>query len=554
MNFNWPATATFAAVVLAWVGIWFLRKRKVNFSLVALFALLVGIPIGLVAGKHVGSIHPIGQIYINVLIACVAPLIFVSIVASITSLGSLAKLRSIGLRSIFWLLATNAVAVVLALGLGLAFQPGQGVHNELGAVSAQTVEGQVQDFGQVFVGFFPTNVVESFSANDIIPIILIGILLSVAYLSLAETAPQKTQIFRDGIEALKLVIFKAVGYIINLTPYAIVALTAHMVGSSTNLGPSFWSLVGLLALVWAACFIHAYGVNGVILNVFANVPVAEFFRKIFPAQLTAFTTQSSVGTLPVTTRQLTHKVGVHPEIASFTAPLGTTIGMPGCAGIWPILIAIWGINAYDLSYSFGDYFVLALLAVFVSVGTAGVPGAATVAAATVLSAAGLPLEFVAVTIPISIIADTARTMSNVTAAAVSATVVARQTGLLDDEIFAGRKEFVEEVFVPEPAVVAAPPAAVAAAPAPAVAPAPVPAVAHAAAAAPISAAGTVPEPLWRGDPRADQPTRPVGGPPPVRRLAPHAFQQPESGLAAHPADAPAPALAGASQHTNGAGA
>ena len=88
--------------------------------------------------------------------------------------------------------------------------------------------------------------------------------------------------------------------------------------------------------------------------------------------------------------------------------------------------------------------MLAVLGVVVSVGTAGVPGAATVAAATVLSAAGLPLEFVAATIPIGVIADMARTATNVTAAAVSATVVARQTGLLDDEIFAGRAEFVDE--------------------------------------------------------------------------------------------------------------
>jgi hypothetical protein len=195
--------------------------------------------------------------------------------------------------------------------------------------------------------------------------------------------------------------------------------------------------------VWGACFLHAYVLNGAILAAFADVPVIAFFRKIFPAQLTAFSTQSSIGSLPVTTAQLTRKVGVHTEIAHFTAPLGTTIGMPGCAGIWPILIAVWGINAYGISYSVGDYVVLAILGVVVSVGTAGVPGAATVAAATVLSAANLPLEFVAATIPIGVIADMARTATNVTAAAVSATVVARQTGLLDDEIFAGRAEFVD---------------------------------------------------------------------------------------------------------------
>jgi Na+/H+-dicarboxylate symporter len=443
MNVNWSDLLPLAAVAVSWVAIWYLRRRNLNFSVLAVFALAIGVPIGLLAGTNVDAINPIGQIYINVLLATVAPLILVAIVSSIVSLGSLAKLRSIGLRSVGWLMGSTALAVLLALGLGLTFQPGQGVHHQLGTLSTDTVQGQVQTFSQVVVGFFPTNVVENFGANDIIPIILIAVTVSVAYLAVSEKEGPKVRIFATATEALKLVVFKAVGYVIRLTPYAIVALTAAMVGSSTNLGSDFTSLVGLLVLVWVACLIHAYVFNGAILSVFANVPVLAFFRKIFPAQLTAFSTQSSVGTLPVTTAQLTRQVGVHPEVAHFTAPLGTTIGMPGCAGIWPMLVAIWGINAYGISYSLSDYVVLAFLGVIVSVGTAGVPGAATVAAATVLSAAHLPLEFVAATIPIGVIADMARTATNVTAAAVSSTVVARQTGLLDDEIFAGRAEFVE---------------------------------------------------------------------------------------------------------------
>ncbi|MDO8185664.1 cation:dicarboxylase symporter family transporter [Conexibacter sp. JD483] len=438
---------------MSWVAIWFLRKRNLNFSLIALFALAVGVPIGLVAKEHVDAIAPIGTIYINVLLATVAPLILIAIISAITSLDSLAKLRSIGLRSIFWLLLSNALAVVLALGLALTFQPGKGVGNQLGGLSTDAVQGQVQTFSQVVVDFFPSNVVQNFGANDIIPIILIAVVLGVAYLAIAEKELAQVRIFRDGAEALKLVIFKAVGYVIRLTPYAVVALTAHMVGSSSNLGDAFKSLLGLLALVWVACFIHMYLVNAAILKAFADVPIVPFFRKIFPAQLTAFSTQSSVGTLPVTTARLTRQVGVHSEIAHFTAPLGSTIGMPGCSGIWPIMVAVWGINAYGLHYTLGDYALLALLGVIVSVGTAGVPGAATVAAATVLSAANLPLEFVAATIPISIIADMARTSTNVTAAAVSATVVARQTGLLDDDIFDGRVEFYDDDELSESEVV-----------------------------------------------------------------------------------------------------
>jgi len=457
MNLDWPSLATLAATALSWAGIWTLRKRGVHFTFIALFALAIGVPIGLVAGEHVQAINPIGLIYINVLLATVAPLILVAIVTSILGLGGLDKLRSIGLRSVFWLMLSNALAVVLALGLAFLFQPGKGIHRELGGISTDAIQGQVQTFSQVVVGFFPVNVVQDFSANNIIPIIVMAVTLSVAYLAVAEKEPLKVKPFRDGMEALKLVVFKVVSYVIRLTPYAIVALTAHMVGSSTDLGGDFKSLIGLLVLVWGACVIHAYLINGVILEVFANVPMVAFFRKIFPAQLTAFTTQSSIGTLPVTTGQLTRKVGVHSEIAHFTAPLGATIGMPGCAGIWPIMIAVWGINAYGLQYSLADYAVLAFLGVTVSIGVAGVPGAATVSAATVMAAAGLPLEFVAATIPIGVIADMARTSTNVTAAAVSATVVARQTGLLDDEIFHGRAEFVDEQPRARPRPVAMPP-------------------------------------------------------------------------------------------------
>lgn len=553
MNPTWSTLGPLAAVAVSWAAIWWLRKRQLNFSLVALFALTVGIPIGLLAGRHVDAIAPIGRIYINVLLATVGPLILVAIISSITSLGSLVKLRSIGSRSVFWLLLSNGLGVVIALGLGLALQPGRGTTRELGTLSTDTIQGQVQSFGDVVVGFFPTNLITNFGANDIIPIILIAVTLSVAYLALAEKEPEKARPFAVGAEALKLVIFKAVGYVIRLTPYAIVALTAGMVGSSTNLGDDFKSLGGLLALVWIACLIHTYVVNGALLSAFANVPVVAFFRKIFPAQLTAFSTQSSVGTLPVTTSLLTRKVGVHPEIAHFTAPLGTTIGMPGCAGIWPVLIAVWGINAYGLAYSAGDYALLAFLSVIVSVGVAGVPGAATVSAATVMSAAGLPLEFVAATISIGVIADMARTATNVTAAAVSATVVARQTNLLDDEIFAGRKEFVEEaqpVGASAPSPAAPQPAFPApAAPVPAYGQAPSPAYAAAPAPAYVPPVST---PAYAGvvaDPSPDPPLVAWSAPPAEQSSVPRVYWG-TTELSFAPDDSTPPAAAGAgSTHT-----
>ena len=432
---DWINLAVLGVVVAAFVGLRELRKRRVNFSLITLTALLIGIPIGFFAQGHASYIEPIGRIYINVLLAAVAPLIVLSIISSITSLGSLAQLKSIGVRSIVWLLVSNALGVVLALGLGLFSEIGKGVGETLGGQELSVLKNSVQNFGDVFVNFFPTNIVSDVAGNHIIPLILIAVTVSIAYLALAERRLKEVKGFRDNVESLKLVVFKAVQYVIKLTPYAVLSLTTQVVANTKNLGPQFFSLIGLLGLTWLACVLHTFGINSVLLRVFAKVSPLRFFKKIFPAQLTAFTTQSSLGTLPVTTDLLTRKIGVHPEIAHFTAPLGTAVGMPGCAGIWPILISVWGINAYGIQYSLLNYAVLAVFATIVSIGTAGVPGAATVSSATVLAAVGLPLEFIAVTLPISLIADMARTATNVTAASVSSTIVARQVGLLDDSVF-----------------------------------------------------------------------------------------------------------------------
>ncbi len=129
---NWNNFATLALVAAGFVGLFWLRRIRLNFSLITLIALIAGIPIGFLAQGSIEYIEPIGRIYINVLLASVAPLVVLSIISSIASLGSIAQLRSIGVRSIFWLLVSNALAVVLALGLGLFFEIGTGVGETLG--------------------------------------------------------------------------------------------------------------------------------------------------------------------------------------------------------------------------------------------------------------------------------------------------------------------------------------------------------------------------------------------------------------------------------------
>ena len=187
-------------------------------------------------------------------------------------------------------------------------------------------------------------------------------------------------------------------------------------------------------------------VAGVVIIVagFAKVNPLKFFKKTFDAQATAFTTTSSVGTMPITIDRLIRKVGVDEEVANFTAPLGTTIGMAGCTCVWPILLAMFYLNATGQSWGVSQYLVMCFMCLVLSLGSAGMPGVGVITAVSLFSAVNLPIAAVVLLIPINNITDMVRTLTNVTDASVCAAVVARQNGLLNDEVFAKEDEKLEK--------------------------------------------------------------------------------------------------------------
>lgn len=450
MNISWIDTGVLAVTAVLFVGIFLLRRRGANFAVLTLVALVVGAGLGVAFRGHTAYIDPIGTIYVQVITAVVAPLIIVSILSSVTSLGSVSALRTTGLSSVFWLLLSNVVAILLTLGAALALGLGRGVDLQVAGLDGSALSGLVKPFDEVLVSLFPSNVVGDVQGNRIIPVILLTTLVAVAYILVAKEDAARVAPFKAVVDATKAIMFKAVGFIIEVTPYAVLVLIATSASTALTRLETVWSLVAVLGVTFLVSLVHIYGVNGVLLRVYADVEPVAFFRKIAPAQLTAFTTQSSVGTLPLTTRALVTKVGVPDQVASFTAPLGTTIGMPGCAGIWPTVVAVFAVHALGIDYGLADYVLLVVLGLFVSLGTAGVPGTAIITATAVLTAVGLPVEVMVLLIPINAVAGTVSTMANMTTAAVSAAIVARRQGLLDDDVFAGVAP------VPAPAPVSAP--------------------------------------------------------------------------------------------------
>ena len=434
MNVDWIAVAALAVVIVLFAAIYFLRN-KVDFTILILGTLLAGIIVGVVFSGHTSWITPLGKIYVSVLNAMVIPLIVVAIISSITSLTNTAQLKGIGLRSILWLLTTTLLAILLAIGLGLTFGVGRNSYLSISGVDASSFQNKVTAFSEVLVGFFPRNFISDIAEENTIPVILFALLIAVSYVLAAHKDQEKVKPFKNFIEALKEVIFKALDIVVSLTPYAVLTLVATSIGNGLSKSGILWSLLVLLIVSFIAFIIDSWFINAVLIKVFAKLSPLKFFKKILPAQIIAFSTQSSAGTLPVAIDILKEKVGVEEKIVDVTTPLGTTIGMPGCAGIWPVLISIYGIYGLGLDFGFSDYLLLIIVALFVSLGTAGVPGTATVTTASVLTVLGLPLELIVLTLPISSIADTGRTATNITAAMVSATIVGRQENGVDDEVF-----------------------------------------------------------------------------------------------------------------------
>ncbi len=415
-------------VVIVILGL--LQKKAIDFGIRTIVALIFGLIVGFIFRDKVSYITPIGSVYVRLISALVIPLLFFSIISSISSLSDLKVLKKIGGKSVFWLTFNTFTASVITLAIALSLGIGKGAEVTLPTDYEAKV---VPTFLETLVSLFPKNVISHAANNEVVPFIVFSILIGIALVSLYQRDKKAVEPFKNFIDAGTKVIYEAIGFIIELTPYAVFALITGAV--SRNTPDKLLPLLAVLLVAYVISIIQTFAVEGILLKVFGNLNPIKFFKGIWPAQTVAFTSQSSIGTIPVTTRQLSKKLGVSEEIASFVSGLGANLGMPGCAGMWPTLLAVFAINALNIEYSVSQYIFLVLITIVVSIGTVGVPGTATITATAVFAAAGLPIEIIVILTPISSIVDMARTASNVTGAATAAVLVAKSEGQLDLETY-----------------------------------------------------------------------------------------------------------------------
>lgn len=427
---------SFAALVVAvaFIGLLVVLKRRfhVGFGIRTLVATALGVVLGLAFGQAFTYYEIIGVVYANAISAIVVPLLAFSIVSSITNLSDMVRLRTIGLKSVGFLILNTITASILTLAIAQPLQVGRG----FSLVGVTYDAHEVPSITDTIVGLFPSNLAEAWANNTVVPIIIFAVIVALAYNRLhakKSDAAGALRPFKSFVDATNEVLGETVSWIVGFTAYAVVALIGRAVGraSISQLIPLF----GVMLVAYIVLALQFFGVESVLIAGVAHLSPRKFFQGVAPAAITAFTTQSSIGTIPVTTRVLTENLGVDEDVAGFTAGLGANLGMPGCAGMWPTLVALFAMHALGVQVGVGQMIMIVALAAMISIGTVGVPGTATITATAMLAALGLPLETIAVVAPISSLVDMGRTATNVVGAAEAAVVVAQTEGLIDETIY-----------------------------------------------------------------------------------------------------------------------
>jgi Na+/H+-dicarboxylate symporter len=225
---------------------------------------------------------------------------------------------------------------------------------------------------------------------------------------------------------------KLVSMVMILAPFGVLCLVARTFGQVGV--AAVVPLLKTVAAVYIALAIHLVAVYGGMLKGLSGLSPARFFKKFFPAMAVAFSTASSSATLPVTMDLTINKIGASKDISSFALPLGATVNMDGTA-IYQGVSAVFIAQVYGIDVTPAMALMIVFSATLASIGTAGVPGAGAIMLSMVLQTVGLPLEGLGLILGIDRIFDMGRTAMNITGDAVCTTIISKQEGEFNEEIW-----------------------------------------------------------------------------------------------------------------------
>ena len=389
-----------------------MSKKKLTLPVQIVIALFAGVAVGLIcyfAGVPEFTtqyLKPFGTIFVNLLKFIVVPVVLLSMIDGILSMGDMKKVGSIGWKTVAFFLCTTAIACVIGLVLGTIFNSA-GLFPVLELADGATWDKATSaNFMDTLVGMFPSNMWEAFRTANMLQVIIIALFLGGSMLAAGE----KAKLCKDFVSSAYAVIEQLMTFIISLSPIGVFTMMAWVVATQGV------EILGSLALVllcaYIAYAIHAIFVYSFAAKAFAGISPLKFFKGAASAMIFAFTSTSSAATLPVS-KECSHNLGADDEIASFVLPLGATINMDGTA-IYQCVATIFLATCCGMQLTLGQMITVVVTATLASIGTAGVSGAGTIMLAMVLTSIGVDVNLIMIIYGVDRLFDMGRTTLNIT--------------------------------------------------------------------------------------------------------------------------------------------
>ena len=393
-------------------------------------ALVAGVIIGMLWGSDAASIAWIGDLFVRLIRMVVVPLVFVTLVSGVVSMGDPSKLGSLGVKTLAVYMSTTLAAILIGLTLAAYLQPGIGVDLSLAVPSS--VQAPIP-LSERLLSIVPSNPIAALAEGNILAIIFFALLVGISLLVIGEKGRPVSELMNASTEMM----LKITHWVMEVAPFGVFALIASVAG---NQGVSaLLDVVILVVCVVLACAAHMLIIHGLIMmRIVLRLSAGSFFKGARDAMLVAFSTSSSSATLPVSMSVAENKLGIKPVVASTVLPLGATINMDGTA-LYVGIVSVFAAQAFGVELTLADYAIMAGSTTLVSVGTAAVPGASLFLMAAVMGAVGITPEQIAIVIgfilPFDRPLDMFRTAVNIGGDLSVSTAVANWEGEFDDEIF-----------------------------------------------------------------------------------------------------------------------
>ena len=399
-----------------------------NLWLQVVISLIIGLFIGLILGDDVGvgleedSLDFVtsylsipASIFLSLIYMIIVPLIFTSIVIAITALGSTDKLKTLGLGVGTYFVISTIIAITVAVLLVSMVSPGSLLDISLLKESYDLTDNDVEikegfaldDVPNAISNIIPRNPISSYLEGQMLSILIFAMIIGMSMVVLPR---ESVKPLLDILESIQKITIHILLFSMKIVPFAVFGLIVGMVSkvgieSMIGMGAYMGTVVlglGVMLLVYA-----------LILKFVAKRSISFTFSKIRNPQSLAFSTGSSMATMPITLKTAENDLKIDPKVSKFVIPFGTTVNMDGTA-LYQVIAVFFLAQLFSIELSLISIFVIIITTLLASIGTPAIPGAGVIVLSTILVTVGIPPIGIILLISVDRILDMTRTMVNVT--------------------------------------------------------------------------------------------------------------------------------------------